>query len=181
MIRQNNVQRGFAAMWLVFIIVIAGIALIGWQVTNHYHRVPPAIVKLAANCQTPELNLSIGPSNGTAGTIYVDAVFTNQGLRTCTLSGYPTISLVDSHNAVLGIMATHNTAFPVTTVTLHPGESAHAAMGFPEPGNFPNPSVCSAASVNLKAVPPSVFTYLETPLVRQSCPGFTVTAIQPGL
>jgi len=178
--QQHQAEHGFVGLIVLAIIVIAAIGATGYYAYyKHYHVAPP-IARLAANCQAPELNLSIGPSSGTAGTIYVDAVFTNQGFRTCTLNGYPTISLVDSHNALLGTPAMHNTAFPATTITLHPGESAHAAMGFPEPGNF-NSGVCSATSTNLKAIAPGAATSLETPLARQYCPGFSTTVIQSGL
>jgi hypothetical protein len=182
MISKHRKQRecGFVGLLLLLVVVVAGIGGAGWYVYyQRYHHAPP-IAKLAANCQQPELNLSIGPSSGTAGTIYVDAVFTNQSLRTCTLDGYPSVVLVDAHNATLGAPAMHSTAFPASTVTLHPGESAHAAMGFPEPGNFA-PSICSAASTNLRATPPGTIASLETPLTRQYCPGFSVTTIQPGI
>ena len=175
--QRRSSERGSSVIWLILLLVLAAIGFIGWYV-YHYRHLPP-VIALPANCQTPELNLSIGPSGGAAGTIYTDAVFTNQSLRTCTVNGYPGIALLDAHNAVLGTPATHNPAFPATTITLHPGDSAHAAVGFPQPANFA-PGVCSATSANLRATPPSTFVSLETPLARQYCPGFSVTVIQPG-
>lgn len=170
-------ERGSLVTWLIAVLVVGAIGFIGWYV-YHYRHLPP--ISLPSNCQAPELNLSIGPSSGAAGTIYTDIVFTNQSLRTCTLHGYPAVALLDSHNSVLGAPATNNSSFPATTVTLHPGDSAHAAVGFPQPGNF-DPGICSAVSTNLRATPPSVIGSLETPLAKQYCPGFSITVIQAGL
>ena len=175
--KKRSSESGFAIVWVLGLFVVAVIGFIGWKL--YYYKYHRSIITLAANCQAPELNLSIGPSSGTAGTAYVDAVFTNQGLRTCILNGYPMVALVDAHNAMLGAPAMHNTAFPASTITLHPGESAHAAMGFPDPGNFAA-GLCTANSATLKATPPSLLGALETPLARQYCPGFSVTVVQSG-
>jgi len=174
--REIRGRRGCITARFVAAFVIVATAATGWSVYRSQHQA----AALTISCAASSLNLSIGPSQGTAGTIYTDAVFTNQSNQICVLKGYPKVTLVNSHNTVLGSAAAHNTAFPALAVTLAPGASAHAAIGFPDPGNF-DPGVCSAASTNLMATPPALSTHLETPLVRQYCPGFSVTAILPGL
>lgn len=179
-IRKNRLENGSFLFVLAVLVVIAAIVALGLQLVNRSNTTAPS-VSVTSACQSSDLDLAIGPSTGTAGTIYVDAVFTNQSQHTCTVRGYPTVSLAaGTHNTMIGSAASLNTAFPVTTITLNPGDSAHAAMGFPEPGNF-GTGVCSPSSINLKATPPNAASYLETPLVRQDCPGFSVTALQSGL
>lgn len=176
----KSILISLVVLIIVGIIVAAAIWKFYYVQKPTPKNTPLGIPYVSTNCQASDLDLAIGPSSGTAGTIYVDAVFTNQSQHTCTLSGYPTITLVDSNNHQLGISAVHNSAFPPVTVTLYPGESAHAAMGFPEPGILP-PGSCSIISTNLEAIPPSLTTYLETPLTKQACSGFSVTSIQPGI
>jgi len=180
--RSHNHETGFFLLSGILFLTVLIVGTLGWMFWNNQYTTQTPVVTshMTTNCSASDLNLSIGPSDGTAGTVYTDAVFTNQSLRTCTLRGYPTITLVGTSNVPLGSTATFNTSFPVTTVTLHPGDSAHAAMGYPEPGNFA-PGTCSATSLNLKVTAPNTSSYLETPFVNKSCPGFSVTAIQAGL
>ena len=172
--RQHKNESGFFLLGGVILLTLLIIGALGWIFWNSQYTVqaPPAIARhTTTDCSASDLNLSIGPSDGTAGTIYTDAVFTNQSLHTCTLKGYPTISLVGVGNTPLGSVATSNTSFPIATITLHPGDSAHASMGYPDAGNF-TPGTCSVKSVNLKVTAPNTSTYLETPFVNQSCPGY---------
>jgi Protein of unknown function (DUF4232) len=47
-------------------------------------------------CATSSLNVTLGPSSGYAGGVYQTIVFTNTSGTTCTLFGYPGVSLVSA-------------------------------------------------------------------------------------
>src|SRR5579872_6610795 len=47
-------------------------------------------------CATSSLSVTLGPSSGYAGGVYQTIVFTNTSGTTCTLFGYPGVSLVSA-------------------------------------------------------------------------------------
>ena len=90
--------------------------------------VPPAsstsIPAVATECTSSKLSVSLGEGNGAAGTIYYPLTFTNTGATTCTLEGYPGISLVGSHGNQIGSPAGRAPSTSPTVVTLAPSQSA---------------------------------------------------------
>ncbi|HLZ14533.1 MAG TPA: DUF4232 domain-containing protein [Candidatus Saccharimonadales bacterium] len=142
----------------------------------------PATTPVAgAACSPTNLVLSQGSSDGTAGTIYKHAVVTNNGTVSCTISGYPTVSLLDAHGAVLGSSASDNALYPAATITLAAGGGkAHVVLGFPDAGAYGDPAACTAASTTLQLVLPGGTTPLQTAWIDQSCPEFSTTVFQSG-
>jgi hypothetical protein len=130
----------------------------------------------APRCRTADLSGALGGSNGAAGTIYRWLTLTNRSSATCHLHGYPGVSLVDASGNQLGEPATENRGVAPATVLLHGGGKAYAAIGFPNPGNFP-PGKCSAKATNLRVYPPGDTRSLLVPSDNQYCPGFSVTAM----
>jgi hypothetical protein len=122
----------------------------------------------------------MGPNDGTAGTQYQHATITNNGQQSCTLTGYPTAVLLDDLGLQLGSAALANTHYTPQTITLAPHKKAHALIGFPDVGNF-DPHVCSDISSKLKLTLPGSSEFLTTAIAKNSCPGFSVSALQPGL
>lgn len=171
----NTKQQSRSSMMMLtpLLIVLVIIGFGGWIWCWWNHPI--------TNCDASNLSLSMGQTDGTAGTLYKHAVITNNGSQSCTLSGYPVAMLLDSHSMTLGSPATPNPLYPITTITLAHGQQASTILGFPEAGNFPNPGTCSAASTTLKLVLPGSTQYLTTALVENSCPGFSVTAIKAGV
>ena len=127
------------------------------------------------------LVLGKGSENGTAGTIYWDAVLTNNSAYTCQLSGYPAAFMVDGQNITKA--AVSNPLYSPTAVTLaaHGGQ-AHVVIGLPDPGAFsPGTVTCTdAASSKLQLYLPGLTTAVEGLFGESACPGFSVTALQPG-
>jgi Domain of unknown function (DUF4232) len=96
----------------------------------------------APNCVSSQMKLSIGRSNGAAGTIYYPIVFTNQG-GTCVIWGVPAVQPVAgaSHHAV-GPTARNNSMGQMPARhTLKTGQSVYDAYGVGETGNY-TPSRC---------------------------------------
>lgn len=126
-------------------------------------------------CHTADLTLTVGQANGAAGTSYIGIGLTNKSTVTCTIYGYPGASVLDSAGTQLGAAAVRSTTITPALITLAAGQEAHAALGFPNAGNF-DPGKCSAASTTLRLYAPDESTALTAPLIQQNCPGFSVTA-----
>lgn len=173
---QTNTSAGSGTMWLVVVLLILVVVGIGCWVWRHNHNWN---WHKTSACAASDLQLSMGSSEGTAGTIYRHAVITNNGKSSCTLTGYPAAFLVDSHGLVLGGGAASNPLYAPSTITLAAHGTAHTVLGFPEAGNF-DPGVCSAAAASLKLYLPGSTDFLQTALAEHSCPGFSVTAVQSG-
>jgi hypothetical protein len=99
------------------------------------------------------LKLSVGQSDGTAGTIFYPLIVTNEGSHACVISGTPTVqpttgSLAGLAHILVGpsatIRGTGSTGYG-DSIRLAPGQKASAAYGVVETGNF-TPSQCVAKS-----------------------------------
>lgn len=113
----------------------------------------------ATPCTSAQLALSLGSSQGAAGTTYQSVVFLNTGSQPCTLYGYPGISFINARGEILGKPASRQPG-KEKTVTLSPGGSAHTVVGEPDTENFP-PSRCKATTAErLQAYPPGQTTPL---------------------
>lgn len=136
-----------------------------------------------ATCESKHLSLSLGASQGTAGSSYQPIVFTNKGSSACTLHGYPGVSYVDSSGAILGKPASEEGGHRVT-VTLQPGGVAHATLQQPDPGNF-SPSSCNETTADrLQVYPPGetkqlfVTDHVQVCTTKQA--RSSVFTVQPG-
>jgi uncharacterized protein DUF4232 len=125
------------------------------------------------------LSLSQGSSSGAAGTIYKNAVVTNTGSTTCTLTGYPAVFMLDGSGMQVGAGAAANSLYPVATVTLAPGGKAHSVVAYPQQANFPA-GTCSPIGSTMQMYVPGVVAPLTTSWSDYSCPGFSATALRPG-
>ncbi len=127
-------------------------------------------------CSTASLAGSLDATGGgTAGTQYRQLILTNRGTTTCTVQGFPGVSLVDAAGTQLGSPAARDGAAGAL-ITLAPGASAASAVGFPDAGNFA-PGTCSTTSTNLKVYPPNQTAALLVSLATQACPGFSVQTL----
>ncbi len=123
-------------------------------------------------CATSQLHVYTGNSNGAAGTIYYDLIFTNTSATACTLTGYPGVSFVTAPNesgSQVGADGKRNSVYPVHTITVAPGASAHALLGIAEAGNFPASSCNPVNTHYMKVFPPNqtVATYFS--FATQTC------------
>lgn len=142
-----------------------------------------------AECTTAMLRVKIGSSNGAAGTIYYDIVFTNVGSSTCFLQGYPGVSLVSAGSTAgsqIGADAKRDAVTPSKQIVLAAGQTAHAVLGVAEAGNFPA-SKCNPVTARwLKVFPPNQTVAAYAPFATQTCastsvPTMRITAISSGV
>lgn len=121
-------------------------------------------------CATSALQVKLGASNGYAGGVYQTIDFTNTSGSSCTLTGYPGVSLVTgpSHQQ-LGLAAKRGTSTPAATVTLAPGATANAQLQIVDALNFPSSSCQPAKAADLKVFPPDQFTAVYLPDTSYGC------------
>lgn len=121
-------------------------------------------------CATGALQIKLGASDGYAGGVYQTIVFTNTSGSTCTLFGYPGVSLVTGPPyKQLGVPAKRSTTPPAEVVTLAPGVSANAVLQIVNALNFPSPSCAPAKATALKVYPPNQFTAVYLPDTSYGC------------
>ena len=124
-----------------------------------------------AVCTVGDLTVSLGASEGTAGTMYRALVFTNSGDRTCVIQGFPGVSFVagdDGHQ--VGAAAVRSGA-KGGAVILKPGATATAPVGFRDAGLF-DPAVCEPTDVRgLRVYPPHERKAEFVPFATQGCAG----------
>lgn len=141
-----------------------------------------------AECRTAGLHVKMGPSNGAAGTIYYDIVFTNAGHATCFMEGYPGVSLVSAGStsgSQIGADAKRDPVTPSAQITLAAGQTAHAVLGVAEALNFPA-SKCNPVTAHwLKVFPPDQTVAAYVRFTTQTCastsvPTMHITRISSG-
>jgi hypothetical protein len=158
---------------ILFIVILGG-----WYLTWHHYRTQSKS-NVSTACMSSNLGMSMGMTSGTAGTIYKDAVVTNHGSKSCTLTGYPAAFLLNTQGTILGTGAASNALYKPATITLTPEGKAHVTLGFPDAANF-GADLCTTASKELELFLPGITLPVQTNWADQYCPGFSVTAIQSG-
>lgn len=149
--------------------------------TSASATVPATVVASTAvmslRCQASELAGSLGAADMGAGNLYQPLVVRNIGQRTCTLDGYPGVSLLDSAGVQIGEPAERAQGVRAT-ISLPPGASASALL---HTTNGPIGDPCLAPSVSLKMFPPNETEPLIFPVVFTSCGGMSVRPFVAGI
>jgi hypothetical protein len=137
-------------------------------------------------CGAVDLALSVGRVEGAAGTLYREVLFTNRGITTCVLRGYPGVSYVDSNGNQVGSAAVRVGATG-PLLTLPPSTAVVSNVGFAQVDNF-DPDQCRKTPVwGVRVYSPDERTPLYLPLADQyGCAGdvspygaqLTVAAVQ---
>ena len=145
----------------------------------------PATGTSAAACPTRSLSVKPGLAQGAAGSIYQVLDFTNISNVTCTLYGYPGVSLAGGKPVTqIGLAAarTHNT--PVTLVTLAPRAVASALLRIVAAGNFPAAKCQLVKATYLQIYPPNQTTPTYLAYQAQACAKpeqiVFIDAVRPG-
>ena len=127
---------------------------------------------LALPCSTTALQANIGAANGAAGSSYYPIVFTNVSGGTCTLFGYPGVSLVSGiGGSQIGGAASRNPTFAPQTVTLAPGGTVHATLQAADALIY-SASSCQPVTAHwLRVYPPGQFTPLYVSFTTKTCTG----------
>ncbi|MER6571520.1 DUF4232 domain-containing protein [Streptomyces sp. NPDC001093] len=141
--------------------------------------------RTVAACPTRSLNARPGVSQGTAGSVYQVIDFTNISQITCTLYGYPGVSLAGGSPVhQIGPAATRNTTAPRALVTLAPGATGNALLRITDAGNYPTTQCHPTATQYLQVYPPGQTTPIYVAYNSKACAGtvgiLSVSALQPG-
>jgi hypothetical protein len=113
-----------------------------------------------SGCSTSSLTIASGQPDGAGGSFAFGLTFTNSGLNTCSLFGFPGVSFVGSSGAQVGFPAARSSATPVV-VTLQPGQNARALLVVPEPAVAACPA---ATAMDLRVYPPGQTASVIVPL-----------------
>ena len=88
--------------------------------------------------------------------MYQTIVFTNTSGATCTLYGYPGVSLVSAPPYTqIGLAAKRGGTTPVKLITLAPGAAANALLQIVDALNFPTATCGPAKAAYLRVYPPN--------------------------
>jgi len=139
-----------------------------------------------SRCATSALAVWIGVGEGgaTAGSTYYPLELTNVSSHACHLFGFPGVSAYSSRQ--LGSPAQRNHAVSEHSVSLLPGETAHAVLQIADVGNFPSSRCGPVTAIQLKVIPPDERSAAGVPFSFRACskPGpifLTVQPVQPGV
>ena len=140
----------------------------------------------SAECKVADLKLSLRDGDAAAGTVYRSLVFTNKGSRTCTIQGFPGVSYVAGDDGHQVGPAAYRVGKKGPVITLKPGNSASADVGFVQVRNF-DPAVCKPTEVRgLRVYPPHEYDSMFGPSAGTGCAGtppgnqLTVATVKAG-
>ena len=138
-----------------------------------------------SGCLYRYLRGSIGSIQGTAGSVYEAVIFTNLANYTCTLYGYPGVSLANGSPVTqVGLAASENGATPRELVSLAPGGTASATLQIVQAGNYPAGTCDPVGTSWLQVYPPNQTGALYIKDSATSCTKavrlLTVNAVRPG-
>jgi hypothetical protein len=136
-------------------------------------------------CPTSSLRVKQGPGQGYAGGVYEVIDFTNTSGSTCTLFGYPGVSLVSGPPySQIGLAAKRSTSTPRKLVTLAPGATANALLQIVDALNYPSASCGPTKATALKIYPPNQTEPVYLPNTSSGCTKpvqiMYIGAVRPG-
>ena len=145
----------------------------------------PAAPGAAAPCPTRSLGLKPGLSQGAAGSVYQVLDFTNISNVTCTLYGYPSVSLAGGHPVTqVGLAASEDPTTPRKLVTLAPGQVANALLRIVDALNFPASKCGPVKTQWIQVYPPNqttpIFLGYKTTACSKPVRILSVSVVQPG-
>jgi Domain of unknown function (DUF4232) len=130
----------------------------------------PAVVGGAQACPNGSLKVTQGLGQGYAGGTYEVIDFTNTSGTTCTLFGYPGVSLVSGPPYVqIGLAAKRQSTTPAAVITLAPGGVANATLQIVDALNFPTATCSPAAATDLQVFPPGQTVAVYLPNKSEAC------------
>jgi hypothetical protein len=147
---------------------------------------PTPVAGTSTECKVADLKLSLGGGDSAAGTTYRSVVFTNKGARTCTIQGFAGVSYVTGDDGHQVGPAAYRTGKKGPVVTLRPGGTAFADIGFVQVRNF-DAGVCKPTEVRgLRIYPPHEYDSMFLAAPGTGCAGtppgnqLTVATVQAG-
>lgn len=139
-----------------------------------------------AGCATGDLKVTTGNPEGAAGSTYLSIRFTNTSSASCTLYGYPGVSLaVGSPTAQVGAAADRLVTAPASVVTLGPGQTGSALLRIVQALNYPTATCSPTATAYLRIYPPNETQSVLLPFKATGCTSdsvklLTIAAVRTG-
>ena len=145
----------------------------------------PTVAGAAPACPTRSLGLKLGLAQGAAGSTYQVIDFTNISHATCTLYGYPGVSLAGGKPVTqIGLPAAESHTTARKLVTLSPGAVANAVLQIAQAVNFPAAKCGLVTAHHLQIYPPNQTTPVYLHYTSQTCAKkvqvLTISVVQPG-
>ncbi len=139
----------------------------------------------APPCPTRSLGLKLGLAQGAAGSTYQVIDFTNISSTTCTLYGYPGVSLAGGKPVTqIGLAAAESHATARKLITLAPAAVANAVLQIAHAVNFPAAKCHPANADYLQIYPPNQTTPAYLHYSAQTCAKpvrvLTISVVQAG-
>jgi hypothetical protein len=121
-------------------------------------------------CATSSLQLKLGVAQGYAGGVYEVIDFTNISGSSCTLYGYPGVSLVSGPPYTqIGLAAKRSPSTPVKLIPLAPGATANALLQIVDALNYPSATCRPTKATALKVYPPNQTAPVFLPTASNGC------------
>lgn len=139
-----------------------------------------------AGCATGDLKVTTGNPEGAAGSTYLSIRFTNTSSASCTLYGYPGVSLAaGSPTAQVGAAADRQVTAPASVVTLEPGQTGSALLRIVQALNYPTATCSPTATAYLRIYPPNETQSVLLPFKAMGCTSdsvklLTIAAVRTG-
>jgi hypothetical protein len=146
---------------------------------------PSPAVTGPSPCATSGLKVTLGASSGYAGGVYETIVFTNTSAATCTLYGYPGVSLVSAPPYTqIGLAAQRGSTTPVKVITLASGATASAVVQVVDALNFGTATCSPTKAAFLRVYPPNqtapVYLADAAEVCAQPVQTLFISAVQAG-
>jgi len=143
------------------------------------NKTTPEKTVTETTCNADELSLALAAADAAAGTYSYNLTFTNIGTRTCTLFGFPGVSLVNDNGNMIGSPAERTENSQEITMTLEPQGKVKAILYAANSDNF-SEGQCTPGATKVRVYPPNDTGYLSVPTVETLtnwCPGFEVSPV----
>ena len=145
---------------------------------------PPAATG-PSPCATSGLNVTLGASSGYAGGVDQTIVFTNTSGATCTLFGYPGVSLVSAPPYTqIGLAGQRSGTTPVKLITLATGATASAVLQVVDALNFGTATCSPTKAAFVRIYPPNqtapVYLADASQVCAQPVQTLFISAVQAG-
>jgi hypothetical protein len=102
-------------------------------------------------CATSQLTAQLGGGDAGAGNLYRYLLLTNHSGTACVVSGFPGLSLLNSHGGEIGAPATFDHSFSYTALTVRPGQTVSDTIHTLNAGA----TSCQGTSTSLRIYPPA--------------------------
>lgn len=170
--RRRSPRRALAA-------TLTGVALAATMIaaaptTAQATTIPP-------RCTVAQLRVRVDDRDpeGAAGTLLYRLTFTNLARSTCSLRGFPGVSLTDARGHQLGQPARWDRFPPVRRVTLTRGATAHSVLAMLQVGFYSARACRPATSSFVRVYPPGSFRSILIRFHARTCTAQTNTRVTP--